>query len=261
MYSLRFAALIPVCLTAVTATTVGAAQTGTPPVTPRGSGTTTPLNPADSAPTPRDDRSSTAQPVNAGTATTNEDFEVDAKPPSSAPTSNPAPAASTQSVPAVAPIAAPTEARRAQVAPGSDIPVPAVGTATPSAAGTAVALSPPSPPALVDANRIVDISGYGQFQYEAHQDSEDQLRQGGTLINQDRFSVRRLRIELSRRFAYSGYFVEIDGNTTNGPALSLMRAEGSLFYQGNPKDQPPLIELTLGQLKVPFGFEVPESPR
>lgn len=108
----------------------------------------------------------------------------------------------------------------------------------------------------------VSVSGYAQLQYESHQDSEDQLRQGGTLLNQDRFLARRVRLEFSRRYSFTGYLVEIDGNTTNGPSFGLHRAEGSLFHQGiATKGQPALVELTAGILKLPFGYETPESSR
>lgn len=113
----------------------------------------------------------------------------------------------------------------------------------------------------VNGNRPIDISGYGQFQYESHADSADQLRQGGALLNQNRFSVRRMRLEVARRYQYSGYLVEIDANTSNGPAIGLHRAEGSLFYQGPNREQPTLLELTAGLLKLPFGYETPESSR
>ena len=46
------------------------------------------------------------------------------------------------------------------------------------------------------------ISGYFQGQYEAHQDSADQLRQGGALLNQDRFVLRRGRIRFARDWDY-----------------------------------------------------------
>jgi hypothetical protein len=119
--------------------------------------------------------------------------------------------------------------------------------------------------ATVEATRsepVVKITGYAQLQYESHKDSEDQLRQGGTLLNQDRFLVRRLRIHLTRRYQYTGYFVELDGNTVNGPTFGLNRAEGSVFYQGNnAESQPALIEFTAGLFLMPFGYETPESPR
>jgi len=47
------------------------------------------------------------------------------------------------------------------------------------------------PPA---ADFPLKITGYVQAQYEGHQDSEDQLQQGGALLNQNRFLLRRTRL-------------------------------------------------------------------
>jgi hypothetical protein len=107
----------------------------------------------------------------------------------------------------------------------------------------------------------VNISGYAQLQYESHRNSEDQLQQGASLLNQNRFVARRVRLEISRRYDYVGYLVELDGNTTNGPSLGLHRAEGSVFYPGDAPGQATLLEFTAGLLKLPFGYETPESSR
>ncbi len=160
-----------------------------------------------------------------------------------------------------------------QVAP-DPASVPASAAQSSAAVATPVAGPPQNPvPALpaVPANAatasesasktpIVEINGYAQLQYESHADSEDQLRQGGSLLNQNRFSVRRIRLELSRRYDFTGYLVELDGNTTSGPSFGLHRAEGSVFYS-TKQGQPALIELTGGLLKLPFGYETPESSR
>jgi hypothetical protein len=101
-----------------------------------------------------------------------------------------------------------------------------------------------------------------QAQYEGHADSEDQLRQGGTPLNQDRFVVRRARLKLEREWEYTAAMVEFDGNTTKGPAFSLQHAEASLQWRGdNPSSVPPYVRLTLGLFDVPFGYELVESPR
>jgi len=113
---------------------------------------------------------------------------------------------------------------------------------------------------VVATEPLVEVKGYAQLQFESHADSEDQLAQGGSLLNQNRFLVRRLRIELSRRYRYTGYLVELDGNTTSGPTLGLNRAEGAIFYAQHP-GEPALVELTAGLLKLPFGYETPESSR
>jgi phosphate-selective porin len=106
------------------------------------------------------------------------------------------------------------------------------------------------------------ILGYAQGQYEAHQDSEDQQQQGGTLLNKDRFVLRRGRVRVVRDWQWGQVQLEIDGNSVRGPTARLQKAEVSLLYgRQSDKDQPPLIQLTFGQFDVPFGFETTYSPK
>jgi hypothetical protein len=106
------------------------------------------------------------------------------------------------------------------------------------------------------------FSGYLQGQYESHQDSADQLRQGGVLLNQDRFLVRRGRFKIARDWEWAQVLLELDGNTTRGPAMRLQKAEASLIYgRSKDRDQPPLAQLTIGQFDLPFGFEVTYVPK
>ena len=117
-------------------------------------------------------------------------------------------------------------------------------------------------PAPVDAapdQSPFKVSGYVQAQYETHQDSEDQLAQGGALLNQNRFLLRRTRLKVWRDWTYGGAMIELDANTVKGPAIGLQHAEVSLAYR-NP-DHTPLASLTLGLFDNPFGREVVESPR
>jgi len=106
------------------------------------------------------------------------------------------------------------------------------------------------------------IGGYLHAQYESNQMSEDQLQQGGTPLNQDRFSVRRGRLRLDRGWEYANATLELDANTTRGVTVGIRRAEASVLYRGsNPESMPPLLMLTLGVTDLPFGFELAESPR
>lgn len=109
----------------------------------------------------------------------------------------------------------------------------------------------------------VRVSGYIQAQYESHQDSEDQLAQGGQPLNQDRFLVRRARLIVGSESRFTAFNLEIDGNTTQGPAFGLQRAEATALWRGTGKsiEQPPLVALTVGMFLTPFGYEVPASPR
>ena len=106
------------------------------------------------------------------------------------------------------------------------------------------------------------IGGYLQAQYESNQLSEDQLQQGGSPLNQDRFTLRRGRLRLDRGWQYVNATLELDANTTRGMSVGIRRAEGSLLYRGNNgEDLPPLVMLTLGVTDIPFGFELLESAR
>jgi hypothetical protein len=106
----------------------------------------------------------------------------------------------------------------------------------------------------------LSVGGYLQAQYYYNDSSQDQLTQSGTLLNQDRFSIRRARVSLSGEWQYAAMAVELDANTNNGPQVDLRKAEASLQYR--PKHlRPPMIMATLGLFDVPFGYELVESPR
>jgi hypothetical protein len=116
------------------------------------------------------------------------------------------------------------------------------------------------------------LSAYVQAQYENHQDSQDQLQQGGGLLNQDRFLVRRGRLRFDAAFPYTELALELDGNTTRGPAFGVRRAEASLVYRARSWDgklvpreeqgaEPPLAMLTFGLTEIPFGFELTDSSK
>jgi hypothetical protein len=117
----------------------------------------------------------------------------------------------------------------------------------------------------VSADPISDewkIATYAQAQYESHADSLNQQRQGGVLLNQDRFLLRRGRIKVQRDFDYGQLILELDGNTTRGPAVRLQKAEASLIYgRSSDRDQPPIAQLSLGLFDLPFGFEMTYVPR
>jgi phosphate-selective porin len=106
------------------------------------------------------------------------------------------------------------------------------------------------------------IGGYLQTQFESNQISADQLQQGGAPINQDRFTLRRVRLRLDHGWEYANATLELDANTTRGMNVGIRRAEGSVLYRGNNgNDLPPLIMLSLGVTDLPFGFELLESSR
>jgi hypothetical protein len=120
----------------------------------------------------------------------------------------------------------------------------------------------PDPSRDLDPLRGIVVSGYVQAQLENHEDSEDQIRPGGATFNQNRFLIRRGRVKVEREWDYSSLMLEMDGNTTRGPAFQLFRAEAALMWRGNnPKPAPPLVKLTMGLFDVPFGYELTESSK
>ncbi|HEU4408904.1 MAG TPA: hypothetical protein VFS43_26820, partial [Polyangiaceae bacterium] len=102
------------------------------------------------------------------------------------------------------------------------------------------------------------LFSYVQAQYERHQDSEDQVQQGGSPLNQDRFLVRRARLRLDGSWQYAALSFELDGNTTRAPAVSVRRAEATLLARAPGGGAPPYAALTAGISEVPFGREMTE---
>ncbi len=191
--------------------------------------------------------------------------------PSAAPSPAPAPAAP---APAPAPSVPPTTTKSTdaatanastQAAPQDTAGVPQ-GRAV-DVAGTDDVLDDAGYPLTPGVSSLVIkpdfvFSGYLQAQYEAHQDSVDQVRQGGVLLNQNRFVLRRGRFRVTRDWEWAQIIVEIDGNSTKGPNVRFQKAEASLIYgRSKDKDQPPLAQFTMGIFDTPFGFEVPYSPK
>jgi len=105
----------------------------------------------------------------------------------------------------------------------------------------------------------ISFAGYLQSQYETHQDSINQLSQEGTLLNKDRFSIRRARVGVIGDWEYVAMALQLDANTTNGPQVDLRKAEASLQYRPDRK-KPPIVMATMGLFDTPFGYELPESP-
>lgn len=154
-----------------------------------------------------------------------------------------------------------------------------------AAAPPAPAPPPVTPPPSAEATGVmgflkksfglsaVGLSTYVQGQYEWHEDSEDQLLQGGAPLNQDRFLLRRGRLRLDAAWEWSALSIEIDGNTTRGASFGLRRAEASVLWRGPwgpaPEDlaalrgdgPPPLMMLTVGLMDIPFGYEMSYSAR
>ena len=93
----------------------------------------------------------------------------------------------------------------------------------------------------------VRISGYVQTQYQWSQLSEDQLQQGGTPLNQNRFLIRRGRVRLSGDWRFVAFDLELDGSTTRGPFVGIRQANVSVLWILPPGED---SELSLLQLRL-----------
>ena len=181
------------------------------------------------------------------------DLEVPAAPP--APAAPAAPAAP------LAPSALEDRVRALEAAAAaSPAPAPAPAPATEVPTTVRVEREPSLTGGLTGPLGLV-FSGYVQGQYEHNPISEDQLQQGGVLLNQDRFLVRRARIRVDRAWTWASTAIEVDGNTVRGPSFGLRRAEVSLLWRNPNRDLPPYLRLTGGLSEIPFGYEMTESPR
>jgi hypothetical protein len=192
--------------------------------------------------------------------------------PPSLPPPPPAPTVSVEASPTAAPTAAPSadgplqkevSAQRADI-DEQDARIDALEKQLKALKNAEPPKAPPKEPAEAPAKATaadfpLKVSGYVQAQYEFHQDSEDQLQQGGVLLNQNRFLLRRTRLKLLRDWQYGGVMIELDANTVKGAAIGLQHAEVSLAYRN--QDYSPLAQVTLGLFDNPFGREVVESPR
>lgn len=100
------------------------------------------------------------------------------------------------------------------------------------------------------------LSGFVQVQAEGSQRSEDQLLQGGELLNQDRFTVRRARLRLEHVGAWTLAQLELDGNTVRGAAMSIRRANVGVWLGEDDAPAQPWLRLRAGLTEIPFGYEL-----
>ncbi len=105
------------------------------------------------------------------------------------------------------------------------------------------------------------MTGYVQADAIAYAaDSSDELGPDGKLLNSERVLIRRGRLRTeARRDALLATF-ELDGNTVDGATARLLSASVGWHYK-RAADQLPLLALTAGLFKTPFGVEVPASER
>jgi hypothetical protein len=104
--------------------------------------------------------------------------------------------------------------------------------------------------ASVTGLKKLKLSGYVQGRYEWHQDAVDGWE---NWKNENRFSVRHGYLGARYEGTYGEYFLQIDANTNEGVALK--DAEATLVDPWTPFH----FKLTVGQFKLPFGYEITQS--
>jgi hypothetical protein len=117
------------------------------------------------------------------------------------------------------------------------------------------------PPTLKLARPGYGLTGFLQVDSPFRQSSQDQINGStGDLLNQNRIYLRRARLRFYVDRQYGAGSVELDANSISGPTARVVGAEASLKLPG-PAEGPPLIMLTGGLFKTPFGFEIGQSDR
>jgi hypothetical protein len=110
----------------------------------------------------------------------------------------------------------------------------------------------------VAALKRLKLSGYIQSRYERTGDASYGFDAAGRARGKNRFYVRRGRLKTTYAGDISEYMLQIDAT---GDGVVLKDAEASLVLNETvfPGPVPWEFKLTLGQFKVPFGFEVVQS--
>jgi hypothetical protein len=129
---------------------------------------------------------------------------------------------------------------------------------------TAVETTEPAPeagPLDVLRDLGLSISGYVQAQYEWSDLSEDELLQGGVVMNRDRFSIRRGRLRIAGEWDHFALELELDGNTTRGAFFGLRRTTVGVLWRNEDRALPPYLDLRVGLTEIPFGHEVRQGQR
>jgi hypothetical protein len=115
-------------------------------------------------------------------------------------------------------------------------------------------------PAVTRRGWQLDLTGYVQVDSVAWSDASlDEIDSDGEPLNEDRFLIRRGRLRAeARRGAVFGTF-ELDGNTIDRATARILGAQVGWSFA--PTGKLPLVTVSAGLFKIPFGVEVPASER
>ena len=103
---------------------------------------------------------------------------------------------------------------------------------------------------VVDGLKKIKIGGFVQGRYEYHQDALDGWSK---YKNENRFYVRHGYLGAKYEGKNAEYFLQIDANNNDGVVLK--DAEATLVDTWTPFH----LRATLGQFKIPFGYEILQS--
>jgi hypothetical protein len=119
---------------------------------------------------------------------------------------------------------------------------------------------PPAPAPAALTPPLLRVSGYVQVDWVIHdQTSQDEIDYStGLPINQDRFTLRRGHVRLDAQRGPLAAVLEIDANTVNGLQVRPIDAEVLFRWPPPSETDRPVIVASMGLMKIPFGFEVPE---
>lgn len=117
-------------------------------------------------------------------------------------------------------------------------------------------------PVLAVSGWKLQLSGFAQIDAVAwSQASQDQLSPTtGEPLNQTRLLVRRARLRADATRGAWGATVEFDGNTVQGAANARLLATNVQWTLGET-NAVPLLRVTAGLMRTPFGAEVPTADR
>jgi len=104
----------------------------------------------------------------------------------------------------------------------------------------------------VDSMAKLKFSGYVQGRYELRNDSVSGVDASGRVTNFDRFQIRRGRLKATYAGKNTEYILQIDAT---GDGVALRDAEATFVDTWTPLG----LRVTVGQFKVPFGYEVLQS--
>jgi hypothetical protein len=106
--------------------------------------------------------------------------------------------------------------------------------------------------ATASALAKIKVSGYIQGRFVTREDSNSGVDGSGRITNFDRFLVRRGRLKTVYAGENAEYLLQIDAT---GEGVTLKDAEATFIDTWSPLG----IRFTMGQFKVPFGYEVLQS--